>query len=319
LTARILIVDDTVANLRLLEARLAAEYYEVKSLRDGRGVIAFAADWQPDVILLDVVMPEMNGYDACRLLKASEATSHIPVIMMTANEEIPDRVQALACGADELLTRPAENSILLARLRGTIHLKRVLDEWRMRRATALALGLAPNILDDAPSELGRVLIVDDLVVRALRLRDVLAQAGMTTVLMQHESAAAKAMEDVAPDLIAISLTLMDGDPLRLVAKLRASDTTRNTPLLLIAEANQRSLMIAGLDLGANDCLVLPLDESEFLLRVGNHVRRKLYRDRLRTDVNTALRLAVIDPLTRLYNRRYVIGHLDALYDIRGPR
>jgi two-component system cell cycle response regulator len=311
LTARILVVDDVPANVRLLEARLTAEYYEVKSIRDGRDVLATADAWQPDVILLDVMMAEMDGYEVCCQLKAQPTTAHIPVIMVTALRDGPDRLHALSCGADEFMTKPVEHEILLARLRGTIRLKRLLDEWRARGATALALGLTLNA-GDASAPSGRALIVDDLLVRATRLRDVLIQNGISATLAQDEAAALQITADVPFDLITISLSMMGGDPLRLVAKMRAAVATRETPLLLVAEPDQRSLLIGGLDLGANDCLTLPLDESEFLLRATNHIRRKQYQDQLRTDVSSALQLAVIDPLTRLYNRRYLISHLDSL-------
>ncbi len=310
MTARLLVVDDVPANLRLLEARLSAAYYEVKSITDPRDVQAVAEEWQPDVILLDVMMPEMSGYDVCRQLKADPATAHIPVIMVTALNEAPDRRVGLGCGADEFLTKPVEHEILLARLRGIIRLKRLLDEWRARGETALALGLRTDYQHGAPAEPGRALIVDDLASRAARLRQVLDQAGIATVLVRDESAACEATQSAKFDLIAISLSLTGGDPLRLVGKLRAACATRDTPLLLIANQDQRELLISGLDLGATDCLMLPLDECELLLRASNHIQRKLYQDRLRLDVDHALELAVIDPLTQLYNRRYLTSHLD---------
>jgi two-component system cell cycle response regulator len=312
LTARLLIVDDIPANGRLLEARLAAEYYEVKTVYEGQHVQALAEQWQPDVVLLDVMMPGMDGYEVCRLLKSKQKTSHIPVIMISALKEPIDRRQGLSCGADEFLTKPVEQEILMARLRSIIRLKRLLDEWGARGATATALGLGVNPLRDLPTDPGRVLVVDDLASRAMRVRDVLDQASITTVLVQDEAAALAASESEQFELIAVSLSLMEGDPLRLVAKLRASTVTRDTPLLLIAAADQHDLLISGLDLGASDCLMLPLDETELLLRTTNHIRRKLCQDRLRSDVGTALELAVIDPLTQLFNRRYLTNHLDRL-------
>jgi two-component system cell cycle response regulator len=312
LTARILVVDDVPANVRLLEARLAAEYYEVKSIRQSRDVLAVADAWQPDVILLDVMMPDMDGYEVCAQLKGDPATAHIPIIMVTALKEPLDRLMALKCGADEFMTKPVEHEILLARLRGTIRLKRLLDEWRARGATAMSLGLTVNGLGDPLARASCALIIDDLMIRAQRLREVLIRGGVGAVLAQDEASALAAVAEMPFELIAVSLSLMVGDPLRLIAKFRAAVATRETPLLLIAEPDQRSLLIGGLDLGANDCLLLPLDESEFLLRASNNIRRKLYQDRLRTDVSSALQLAVIDPLTRLYNRRYLISHLDSL-------
>jgi two-component system cell cycle response regulator len=123
---------------------------------------------------------------------------------------------------------------------------------------------------------------------------------------------ADSVDDDGYDLILISLSLLDSDPLRLVARLRASTATQDTPVLLLAEPDDRDTLIGALDLGATDCLMLPLDENELRLRATNHIRRKRHHDRLRIDVGSALHMAVIDPLTQLYNRRYVHSYLDRL-------
>jgi two-component system cell cycle response regulator len=312
LTARLLVVDDVPANGRLLEARLNAEYYDVRTVSNAREAQDVAEDWQPDAILLDVLMPDIDGYEVCRRLKAQSATAHIPVVMVTALKEQPDRQHGLRVGADEFLSKPIEHEILLARLRGIVRLKQLLDEWRARGTAAASLGLMPQVFDPATLETSSVLIVDDLAIRALHLRDILAQKSIGTVLVQHDNAVLPAIQSGPVDLIILSLSLLSGDPLRLIAQLRAAAATRNMPLLLIASPDQRETLISGLDLGASDCVTLPLDESEFFLRVNNHIRRKLYQDRLRSEVGTALELAVTDPLTQLYNRRYVTSHLERL-------
>jgi two-component system cell cycle response regulator len=317
MTARILVVDDVPSNARLLEALLAEEYYEVKSIQDSRETLRVANDWQPDVLLLDVMMPGLDGYAVCRLIKGTRATAHIPVVMVTALREPPDRLQALACGADEFLSKPLEKEILLARLRGIIRLKRLLDEWRSRGASTAALGLnsrdPTRDLQQATFQGVNVLIVDDLSFRARRLANLLVPDGISAQSVETEPDAMRAIEATDFDLIVVSLSLIATAPLRLVAKLRASNMTRDTPLLVICEPDQRSLLISALDLGASDCILLPLDESEFLLRTGNHIRRKLYQDRLRTDFDNALQMAIIDPLTGLHNRRYLEINLEALY------
>lgn len=312
MTARVLVVDDVAANARLLEARLSTEYYDVKTVHDGRNVVNIARAWQPDAVLLDVMMPDIDGYEVCRRLKADAATAHIPVIMVTALREPPDRRQGLFCGADEFLSKPVEHEILLARLRGVIRMKRVMDEWRARDATTVALGLrASQSLDEAAPS-AETLIVDDLLVRGRRLQDLLAKHDIESTLVQHEAEAMAALVGKDFDLITVSLSLTLSDPLRLVAKFQSSAITRETPLLLIAEQDQRDLVIGGLNLGATDCVMLPLDESEFLLRSHSHIRRKKYQDSLRNDVSNALSLAVIDPLTQLFNRRYLTSYLDRL-------
>jgi two-component system cell cycle response regulator len=310
LTARLLVVDDVPSNGRLLAARLSAEYYDVRTVSNGRDVQDIATDWQPDAILLDVLMPDMDGYEVCRRLKSQSTTTHIPVVMVTALKEQSDRQNGLRVGADEFLSKPIEHPILLARLRGIIRLKQLLDEWRARGVAAASLGLMPQ--HPTATESSSVLIIDDLSTRALRMRDILAQKNIGSVLVQHDNAVLPAIQSAPFDLIVLSLSLLSSDPLRLIARLRAAATTRDTPLLLIAAADQRDALISGLDLGASDCLTLPLDETEFFLRVNNHIQRKLYQDRLRSEVGTALELAVIDPLTQLYNRRFMTTHLQRL-------
>src|SRR6185312_7068909 len=98
MTARILIVDDVTANARLLEAKLSAEYYQTASAKGGLHALEIAKSWQPDLILLDVMMPGMDGYECCRRLKADADTLHIPVVMVTALNERAERVRGLEAG-----------------------------------------------------------------------------------------------------------------------------------------------------------------------------------------------------------------------------
>ena len=116
------------------------------------------------------------------------------------------------------------------------------------------------------------------------------------------------------DLIVLSLSLIEEDPLKLASSLRAADATHEIPMLLIAEPEERDSILRGFDLGANDWLVLPLDENELRARARNQIRRKFYQDRLRTDLGTALEMALIDPLTGLYNQRYLMRHLRGLLE-----
>src|ERR1700679_3888519 len=141
MTARILIVDDVPANTRLWEAKLSAEYYQVASARDGFEAIKQACDWQPDLILLDVMMPGMDGFECCRILKEDQNPLHIPVVMVTALGDSTERLRGLEAGADDFLTKPVEYDTLMARVRSLVRLKRLLDEWRARGETARALGL----------------------------------------------------------------------------------------------------------------------------------------------------------------------------------
>ena len=317
MTARILIVDDVPANTRLLEAKLAAEYYQVSSAKNGFDAITMAKDWQPDLILLDVMMPGMDGFECCQLLKDTPSTLHIPVVMVTALGEPVERLRGLDAGADDFLTKPVEYETLMARVKSLVRLKRLLDEWRARGETARALGLASDRVS-IPSVAGaRALVVDDWDLSAQPVQDALARDGIIPGRARGHAEATALTAAIPFDLIVLSLSLADEDPLKLASSLRAADATHDIPLLLVAEPEERDRLLRGFDLGANDWLLLPLDENELRARARNQIRRKFYQDRLRADVGTALELALTDPLTGLYNHRYLMRHLRNL--LEGPQ
>ncbi|HVC61390.1 MAG TPA: PleD family two-component system response regulator [Acetobacteraceae bacterium] len=317
MTARILIVDDVPANTRLLEAKLSAEYYQVASVKNGFDALATAKDWQPDLILLDVMMPGMDGFECCRLLKDDPTTLHIPVVMVTALGEPGERLRGLDAGADDFLTKPVEYETLMARVKSLVRLKRLLDEWRARGQTARALGLATDRVA-IPSVAGaRALVVDDWDLSAQAIQDALAREGIIPGRARTQAEATVLSDAIPFDLIVLSLSLAEEDPLKLASALRAADATHDVPLLLVAEPEERERLLRGFDLGANDWLLLPIDENELRARARNQIRRKFYQDRLRADMGTALELAMTDPLTGLYNQRYLMRHLHNL--LEGPQ
>jgi len=137
MSARVLVVDDIPVNVKLLEARLALEYYEVLSANDGKTALEIARTQQPDIILLDVMMPDMDGYEVCTALKTDPVTAHIPVVMVTALDATGDRVQGLEAGADDFLSKPVNDTALFARISSLVRLNRACDEWRARYESRL--------------------------------------------------------------------------------------------------------------------------------------------------------------------------------------
>ena len=123
MTARILVVDDILANVRLLEAKLSAEYFEVVTAMNGVDALEAVQRSKPDIILLDVMMPGIDGIEVCKRLKANSQTHHIPVIMVTALDQLEDRVRGLEAGADDFLTKPVNDVALFCRIKSLVRLK----------------------------------------------------------------------------------------------------------------------------------------------------------------------------------------------------
>jgi two-component system cell cycle response regulator len=312
MSARILVVDDIAANLRLLEARLNAEYYEVSLAASGPEALARAAEWLPDVILLDVMMPGMDGYEVCRRLKANPLIAHIPVVMITALVDPAERVRGLEAGADDFLSKPVDHPTLFARLRALLRMKQVLDAFRLRAETAQELGFAPEPQPSASVAGAEALLVTEDVNEAELLSSVLSGDGIQIRLASDAATAWTMLGDEQFDLALLSLSMDGGGGLRFASRLRAQAPTRDLPVLLIADADQKELILRGFDLGANDHVLRPVDPNELRARARNQIRRKRYQERLQAELNRSLEMAVTDGLTGLRNRRYITRHLEGL-------
>jgi class 3 adenylate cyclase len=142
--ARVLIADDSPANVDILSARLAVHGYEILTAADGEEALALAREKHPDVILLDVMMPKLDGFEVCRRLKADVSLPFMPVILVTARVESKDVVTGLEAGADEYLTKPVDQAALVARVKSMLRIKALHDrtEEQARRLEAQAAELA---------------------------------------------------------------------------------------------------------------------------------------------------------------------------------
>ena len=268
-----------------------------------------------DVVLLDVMMPDMDGFEVCRRLKASPSTHHLPVIMVTALDQASDRVRGLEAGADDFLTKPVSDIALVARVRSLVRLKMMTDELRMRAVTSKEIGIE-NPAREAIADTGkggRVLIVEDRKASWERLAAMLE--GDHEVEVEAEpSEALFRVADGGYDLVVVSLGLENFDGLRLCSQVRSLERTRNIPILAIAEAEDNARLMRGLEIGINDYLIRPIDKNELMARVRTQIRRKRYTERLRDNVQMSIEAAITDALTGLHNRRYMESHLATLVE-----
>jgi len=317
MTARVLVVDDILSNVKLLEAKLSAEYFEVITAYNGLECLGKMEPGAPDIVLLDVMMPGMDGFEVCRRIKGNPKTAHIPVVMVTALDQPSDRVAGLQAGADDFLTKPVDDSALFARVRSLVRLKMMTDELRMREATGQSMGLidpAETLMDANPT--GRILIVED--------RPESLGWFIQALQPDHDLASVDTFEEALVrvrggdfDLIVVSLGMRGFDGLRLCSQLRSLPEGRNVPILVLVSEGDRRKLNQAIEMGVNDYLTRPVDKNELVARVRTQLRKKRYADRLRHNVQLSLEMAITDQLTGLHNRRYMSRHLDNLVSNAG--
>jgi two-component system cell cycle response regulator len=310
MTARVLVVDDILANVRLLEAKLTSEYFEVCTAMNGADALEAVESFNPDIILLDVMMPGIDGIEVCRRIKSNPKSQFIPVIMVTALDQVEDRVRGLEAGADDFVTKPVNDAALFCRLKSLVRLKMLIDELRGRNDEQLAGDQDQTPIDLSYAETGaNIVVVDNRGIIADRITDSLG--GSHTLLPVTEpSEVITLAQEKDIDLFIVSFDLLDHDSLRLCSQLRSFERTRQIPILVVSDPEDQSRLMRALDMGVNDYLHRPLDKLELKARVNTQIKRKRYTDRLRFNVTRSMELAVTDPLTGLYNRRHMDKQLE---------
>ena len=311
MSARVLVVDDIKANVKLLEAKLKAEYYDVLTAFNGEDALKIIEEEHPDIVLLDVMMPGMDGFEVCQAIRSNPKIAHIPVVLVTALDQPQDRVQGLKAGADDFLTKPVNDIALCARVKSLVRLKMMTDELMLRQSTGEQMGLVQKEEDVTKDQSGRILVIEDRRVAAQQVSLTLSDNCDVVVESDEQEVLIKVRSDEY-DVIIVSLDLQEADGLRLCSQLRTIEATRGTPILAISDEGEMKRLLRGLDLGVNDYVTRPLDHNELKARVQTLLKRKKYQDRLRENLQLSLELAISDQLTSLYNRRYMETHLGAL-------
>ena len=309
---KILIVDDVSTNRIVFKVKLTAAGYQTLMAGDGATCLRLAQAEMPDLILLDLMLPDRSGIDVIRQLKANPLTRRIPVVMFSAEQDAVQRMAALRAGAEDFMARPIDDQTLLARLRGLLRARELVDGFAAQDAGLGVLGLAePAATYELPGQVSLVLGRTDL---ALHLRKQLQAVSQDRVNILGP-------DDVYTDRSAFSATdvyLIDADfntaggGLRLMSELLSRSTSRHAAFCIYNQHSPNLVPATAFDLGANDLVDDGISATELAVRLHALVQRKREADRMRASVQDGLRLAVIDPLTGLHNRRYGIAHLNAI-------
>ena len=315
MAGRILVVDDVATNRMLMSQLLSKAYYDVEEARTGEEALEMALRHPPDLALVDVMMPGMNGYELCRRMKAHPLLAGVPVVIVTTLDTVDDRREGIEAGADDFLTKPVRHVALFARLRSLLRMKAMTDELRLRDETLRDLGgdgTSPLVIE--PPAGARVIGVSSPKAGADLAKMLTQRLDVTVQIATDAPTAFKLMGERAPEAVVIDSMGFEGFSSDFIAALRQRPESRSAALLTLVDAEDFKLAATCLDAGANDYVMWPIDPSEMAARLRTQMRYKAYADHLRESMRDGLRMAATDPLTGLRNRRYVDTHLARMID-----
>jgi len=310
MSARILIVDDLAPNIHLLKVKLQSEYYDVVTARSGHEAIEVAKKERLDLILMDAMMPGIDGFEACATIKANPKTWHVPVVMVTALEETKDRIRGIEAGADDFISKPIDDFNLMARVRSLLRLKMTTDQLLSHSGKG-TLG-SREMISKIDKRTAKILILEDHAKHAEKMAKPLRENHSIRIVDDPIKALRTAKAGM--DLIIVSLVSDSFDGLRACASLRFDEKTRDIPILVIGDPQDEARFIRAYDIGINDTVMRPIELQELKARVNRLLKRKFYEDSLRDNFNENLEMVVADPLTGLGNRRYFERAIHPFFD-----
>jgi len=302
--ARILVVDDEPAVVALFERQLQRAGYEPLSAQGGREALQRAWNDAPDLILLDILMPDLDGFEVTRRLKGNLRTAGIPIILATGLADVEDKIRGLEAGADEFLSKPIDTAELLVRIKSMLQLAHLQEQLAQRRRADEQVSAAVEPDDTgagAEAGVGRDVLLAGSgrlpeVERALEKQRLLRAASMQEAL---ELAGGGVV-----DLLLAAPDLPDGDPYTLCRRFKARDSGGLGPVALLLPAADTAARIRGIEAGADEIIGLPLEPRELAVRLAHLFRRKDRLQRLQARYRSALSAAATDSLTGLHNQGY---------------
>lgn len=309
----ILIVDDNPLNTKLLAAQIPAGQYSVICAHSGREAIRLAEETHPELILLDVMMPNMDGYETTLRLKSMLATSHIPIIMITALQGLDDKAKGLEAGAEEFLSKPVNKVELLARINSMICLRRYREQLSLRmRLEEQVIGYDSPSMPVKSHEIcqATVLLVEDNKKDINLIKAHLGELPYELLIAENGEDAIAMVKNHKVDVILLDIMLPGINGFEVCSAIKSFEEVSPPQIVIVTSLDDLGSQIKGAELGADDFLVKPINGRVFRARINSLVRKKKYLDKLLSHYKIAVNSAIMDGLTGLYNHAYLKQSLE---------
>jgi two-component system cell cycle response regulator len=312
----ILIVDDELRNIKLMAAILSTEPYEILQAQSGEQALTMISTNKIDLILLDVMMPGINGFEVTQLVKTNQATKHIPIILVTALDGRENKQKAMDVGADEFLTKPINRVEVITRTKSILQLKQCQEQLNARVNIGEKLIIPQKIISlEAQGENKKetnyqtVLLIEDDSQQVKLIRTLTSTEPYNFIVASSGEEAIRIGQQTKLDLILLDLMLPGMSGYDVCDYYKNKEATRNVQIVAITSLSDLESRIKCIDKGVDDYLVKPVNSKEVKSRINVLLKKKLYLDKLQAHHKEVLNLAIIDGLTGLYNQTYFKNYL----------
>jgi two-component system cell cycle response regulator len=308
---KILVVDDSMTNVKLLKSMLPDDLYEVTEAYNGQQALDAVALSQPDVIFLDIMMPDIDGYEVTRRLKADPDTAHIPIVMVTALDGMEDRVQGFNLGAEDVLVKPVNRMEVISRARSMVRLSQYQKELSIREQAAGSFSTEPSEAGAISSrKRPSILLVEDNQQEVDLFQINFGKGDYDMEVAMDGGQALKYLEEKEFDLVLLDLLLPDMDGLEILDKIKAAEHSNSPQTVIVTALSDLDTRLKGIEHGADEYLVKPVHPRELQARIQVLLRKKGYMDSLRAGYQSVLSSAMKDDLTGVYNKAYLNRYLE---------
>lgn len=312
----ILIVDDELRNIKLMAAILSTEPYKILQAINGEQALLMVGSHKVDLILLDVMMPGINGFEVTQLIKNNPETKNIPIILVTALDGSENKQKAKEVGADEFLTKPVNKIEVVTRIKSMLQLKQCQEQLNTHKSIGEKLAIPQKIIysenienKNKKTDHQTVLLIEDDYQQAKLIKSLVASEPYNLIVASSGEEAIRLGQTIKIDLILLDLMLPGMSGYDVCEHYKANEATRNIQIVAITSLSDIESKIKCINKGVDDYLIKPVNIKEVKSRINVLLKKKINLDHLQAHHKEVLNLAIIDGLTGLYNQTYLKNYL----------